>query len=121
MSTEKQNAIWKSVQVSAQQTSVAVWTPVAGKRIAITHIQIGAQGATAAKMTLYLSAGAGAYVEGTSQPVFKGSFAPVAASGQFPQALVTPTKPLIGAINDVLKITTSAALDCDVIVYGYEI
>jgi hypothetical protein len=118
MSTEKQNSTWKSVQTAAQQTSVAVWTPAAGKRIAITHIQIGAQGATAAKMTLYF--GAGAYVEGTSQAVFKGSFAPVAASGQFPQASVTPTKPIISAPNDVLRITTSAALDCDVIVYGYE-
>lgn len=121
MSSPRHNSTWKSVAVSSQQTGVAVWTPAAGKRIAVTHVQIGAQAATAAKLILWFgTTGDTSYTEGTDQPVFKGTFTPVAASGVTPVATVDFTQPIFGRPDDVLKITTSAALDCDVIVYGYE-
>lgn len=118
VSTAKQNSTFKSVQTAAQQTSTDVWVPASGKRIAITHVQIAAQAATAAKLTLYF--GAGAYVEGTSAPVFKGTLTPVAASGVTPVVVMPLAQPIFGPVGVQLKITTSAALDCDVVVYGYE-
>lgn len=121
MSTPKHNSTWKSVAVNTAQTGAAVWTPASGKRVAVTHVQIGTQGSTVGKLTLWFgAAGDTAYTEGTDQPVVKQTFSPNAAANLNPGLVVAPLQPIFGGIDQPLKITTSANLDCDVVVYGYE-
>jgi len=109
--------VWKSGNYTSTQTSTIVWDPAAGKKIAITHLQVDSYGTTAGRVILYF--GTGAYVEGTNQPVFKGSHAPSATVK--PGALPPIGSPLYSATADAeLRITTDAGISLDVVVYGYE-
>ena len=115
--------IWKSGAFTTAQTGTALWTPTAGKKIAITSIQLGTSGSTSAKLTLWFgAAGDTAYTAGTDQLVFAGTLAPILISGVEPVLLIAPTlAPIIAATaDDILRITTDANLTVDVAVYGYE-
>lgn len=112
--------VWKSANYTTAQTGAAIWTPGAGKKIAITHLSIGTYDTTAARLILWFGAsGDTTYSAGTDQLVFAASFAP-SASG-YPGAILQPASPILSATADyVLRITTDAALDVDIAVYGYE-
>ena len=108
---------FKSFNATSTQTSIAVWTPAGGKKIAVTSLEIGTYGTTSARLILYFSEGA--YVEGTSQPLFKGSFAP--SSTVKPGALISYAQPVFCTTADMdLRITTDAAMSVDIVLYGYE-
>jgi len=109
--------VWKSGNYTSTQTSTIVWDPAAGKKIAVTHLQVDSYGTTAGRIIIYF--GTGAYVEGTNQPVFKGSHAPSSTSK--PGALPPIGHALYSATADAeLRITTDAAISLDIVVYGYE-
>lgn len=112
--------IRKSFNATSTQTGGAVWTPASGKKIAITSVQIGAYGATAARLILWFGAsGDTTYTEGTDDAVIKQSFAP-SANG-FPGLVYTPDVPYYHpTADDILRVTTDAALSVDIVVTGYE-
>jgi hypothetical protein len=115
--------IWKAATYSTQQTGAALWTPAAGKKIAITHLHVTTGGTTSGRVTAWFGAGGGSpdttYTEGTDQPVFDGEFAPNANG--LPGALVQLPVPIFCANADyVLRVTTSAGITVHVVAYGYE-
>ena len=110
--------VWKSGNYTTTQTSTIIWDPAAGKKIAITHLQVDSYGTTAGRIIIYF--GTGAYVEGTNQPVFKGKHSPSATAtpGALPPIGLHP---LYSATADAeLRITTDAGISLDVVCYGYE-
>jgi hypothetical protein len=112
--------VWKSFNATTTQTGVNIWVPGGGKKIALTHLDVSAYGTTAARCILWFAAtGTTAFVEGTHQPAFKGSFAP--SSTVKPGALPPLPHPIYCVTADFcLKITTDAAMSVDVVAYGYE-
>jgi len=110
--------VWKSFNATTTQTGVVVWDPAAGKKIAITSIEIGTYGTTAARVILFFNTTT-TYTEGTHQPVFKASFAPSATVK--PGAVQSFSPVIYSATADAeLRITTDAGISIDVVVYGYE-
>lgn len=115
--------VWKSAAFTTAQTGTALWTPVAGKKIAITSIQAGCGGSISAKLILWFgAAGDTTYTAGTDQLVFAGSMAPILLSGIEPIILIMPSlAPILAeTVDHILRITTDAALTVDLAVYGYE-
>ena len=112
--------VWKSYNTTSQQTGAIVWAPAGGKRIAITHLSIGAYGTTAARLILYFGTAADTtYTAGTDQLVFAASFAPSTTAK--PGAIPYTGAPIYAVTADHnLHITTDAALSVDLTVYGYE-
>lgn len=112
--------VWKSANYTTAQTGVAIWTPTAGQKIAITRVEIGTYGITAARLLLWFGAsGDTTYTAGTDQLVIGASFAP-SASG-YPGIAENYTTPIYCPNADyILRLTTDAALSVDVSVYGYE-
>ncbi len=112
--------VWKSANYTSTQTGTTIWDPTAGKRIAITHLQVDSYGTTAGRIILWFGANADVtYTAGSDQPVFIGSHAPSTTSK--PGALPPINVPLFCLTPDhELHITTDAAISLDVVVYGYE-
>jgi hypothetical protein len=110
--------IWKSANYTSLQTGAVVWDPAAGKKIAITHLQITSYGTVAGRIILFFNTTT-TYTEGTHQPVFKGKHSP--SSSSTPGALPPVTYPLFSATADAeLRCTTDAGISLDIVVYGYE-
>jgi hypothetical protein len=110
--------IWKSANYTTTQTGAVVWDPAAGKKIAITHLQVNSYGTTAGRIILFFNTTT-TYTEGTHQPVFKGKHSP--SSSSTPGALPPITFPLFSATADAeLRCTTDAGISLDLVVYGYE-
>lgn len=111
---------WKSFNATTTQTGVAVWTPTAGKKIAISHLSVSAYGTTAGRLLLWFGAGADTtYTAGTDQLVVGLNFAPSATikTNEF----LAPATPIFCTTADhVLRITTDANLSVDIAVYGWE-
>jgi hypothetical protein len=96
--------IRKTGDYDTQQTNTALWTPASGKKFVITDIV--ASTATAGTVTLLDDA--------TIIREYK-----FAANGG---AVENPFTPDVSALADnVLKVTTSAAMDCFIVVKGYEV
>lgn len=110
--------VWKSANYTSPQTGAVVWDPAAGKRIAITHLQVNSYGTTAGRIILFFNTTT-TYTEGTHQPVFKGKHSP--SSTATPGALVPLATPIFSATTDAeLRCTTDAAISLDIVAYGYE-
>jgi hypothetical protein len=111
---------WKSGNYTTTQTGVALWTPGAGKTIAVTYLAVSSYATTAARVIVWFGAsGDTTYTAGTDQLVWAGSFAPTANSK--PGAILNFNTPIFSANADyVLRVTTDAAISLDVSVYGYE-
>ena len=113
-----QMQVWKSFNATTTQTGTVIWDPAAGKKIAITHLQVSTYGTTAARVILFFNTTT-TYTEGTHQPVCKGSFAPSATAK--PGELPPLPHPIYSATADAeLRITTDAGISIDVVCYGYE-
>lgn len=112
--------VWKSFNATSAQTGAAIWTPASGNKIAIRYCQIGSYGTTAARVIIWAgTSGDTSYTEGTDQAVFKGSFAP--STTGTPGAILQPSKVIfVNTANNVLKVTTDAAISIDIVCYGYE-
>lgn len=111
---------WKSGNYTTTQTGVALWTPAAGKTVAVTYLAVSSYATTAGRIIVWFGAAADTtYSPGTDQLVWAGSFAPSANSK--PGAILTFNTPLFSAnVDYILRVTTDAAISLDVSVYGYE-
>lgn len=112
--------IWKSANFTAQQTGGAIWTPAAGRKIAITRYVLSAYGTTAGRVLLWFGASADTtYSAGTDQLLTAASFAPSSTvKAGIAENLFTPV--LCLSADFILRITTDAAMSIDVAVYGFE-
>lgn len=98
-----------------------LWTPAAGKKIAVTHVIVGSAGTTQGRLVLWFGAnGDTTYSAGTDQPVADITFSPSASATP---GWSFPSGPLPIPCNTAdyrLKVTTDAALTLGIVVYGYE-
>jgi hypothetical protein len=111
---------WKSANYTTTQTGVAVWTPGAGKTIAVTYLAVSSYATTTGRVIVWFGAsGNTTYTAGTDQLVWAGSFAPGTSSK--PGAILNFPTPVFSAnVDYVLRVTTDANISLDVSVYGYE-
>lgn len=110
----------KSFNATSTQAGTDVWTPAAGKRIAVTSVVIGTYGTTAGRVILWFGDNADTtYTAGTDQLLLAFSTAPSATSK--PGLVFTPNTPVFCTTADrELHITTDAAVSIDIAVHGYE-
>jgi hypothetical protein len=98
----------KTAQFTTTQTSTTLSATIASTQFAVvTYVQIQVGGTTAGALQIYF--GTGAYTRGTNSAVFDGEFAP--SSTLKPGVIIEPTNGLRGALDEELKVTTSAALN----------
>ena len=95
------------------ETNTAIWTPPAGKALVVTDLFVFARGNTDALVSVFIDTN----VNGNR--VFHNDVAvaiigPFTWSHQFKLGIV-------GGVDEVLKVTTSAAIDVDIMAHGYEI
>jgi hypothetical protein len=111
---------WKSANYTTTQTGVAVWTPGAGKTIAVTYLAVSSYATTTGRVIVWFGAsGDTTYTAGTDQLVWAGSFAPGTSSK--PGAILNFPTPVFSAnVDYILRVTTDANISLDVSVYGYE-
>jgi hypothetical protein len=104
----------------AAGAAASIWDPTSGKRIAITHINIGTGGTTAARLILFFAANADlTYTEGTDQLVFDGTLTPTSTAT--PGAIMPFNPPCFCQTADFeLKAQTDANLTVAISVLGYE-
>jgi hypothetical protein len=113
--------VHKFVSVTTQQTGTDVWTPAAGKRIAVTSVILGSFGTTAARVILWFGDNADTtFTVGTDQVLCAASFAPSATAK--PGLVYTPgVNPVFCTTADrELHLTTDAGISLDITVEGYE-
>jgi len=112
--------VWKSFAYTAAQTGIGLWTPASGKRIAITHIEVNIGGTTGGVVTFFFDDDT-TYTAGTDQPVIAPwTVAPSATVKPF--KVLAPASPIIAGTADyLLRLTTSAGITIDGVVYGYEL
>jgi hypothetical protein len=112
--------VHKFVSVTTTQTGSDVWSPAAGKRIAVTSVVVASFGTTAARVILWFGANADTtFTVGTDQVLCAASFAPSATSK--PGLVFTPAVPVFCTTADFeLHLTTDAGISLDITVEGYE-
>ena len=113
--------VWKQVEATTTQTGTAIWTPTAGKKIAVTSYEIGTGGTTAGLVTIWFGASADTtFTQGTDQVVFRGSLTPSSSAtpGVISNHGVAPI--YCTTADHVLRYTTSAAITIYVTIYGFE-
>ena len=112
--------VWKGANYTTTQTGAAIWTPASGKRVNLTRLVVSSYGTTAGRVIIWFGGAADTtYNAGTDQLVLAVSFAPSANSK--PGVVENYTLPIQGVnANDVLRITTDAAISLDIAAYGYE-
>jgi hypothetical protein len=113
--------VHKDVEYTTAQTGTIIWTPTTGKKFAITDITITTGGTTAGLVTLFDAASATTtYAAGTTPAIFRGNFAPSATS--YAGVVKSFNVPYVSTTaNNVVHITTSAAMTVYVQINGYEI
>lgn len=113
--------IWKRGAYTTTQTGTVLWDPTAGKKIAVTHIIVGSKATAAGDLVLWFGAnGDTTYNGGTDQPVLEVTLTPTASStpGLILPSSIFPIR--CQTADHELKVTTSAALNFSVVVYGFE-
>jgi hypothetical protein len=111
---------WKSFNATTTQTGAAIWTPSAGKKVAINSLSVSSYGTTAFRCIIWFGSSSDTtYTAGTDQLVWAGSFAP--STTQKPFMTRQYFSPIFANSADyVLRITTDAAGSVDVEATGYE-
>lgn len=109
----------KGAFYNTTRTGTAVWTPASGKKIVIQNYQIMCQGSIQSDVQLWFGGSADTtFTRGTDYCIYDGGYTPgyngrsnIALSGLW----VAP------AVDDVLRITTTAAVNIRLTVWGYEV
>jgi hypothetical protein len=97
-----------TAQTTTTQTSTILGpTNASTVRMAVTSIQIQTGGTTAGALQVYF--GTGAYSRGTNKAIFDGEFAP--SSTLKPGFALSPSVPWLGAGDEEVRFTTSAAIN----------
>lgn len=105
--------IHKNGSYSTQQASTALWTPASGKTIVVTDMIIIVGGSTDGEVKIFDN------TDAAGNYLFKGSLE-VATNKN---AIITHafSTPFVASAEDnVIKVTTSAAMTIDVMLHGYE-
>ena len=111
--------IWKSANVTSQQTGLELWSPTSSKRVNLTFLSVCSYGTNSGRVLIWFGAdGDTTYSAGTDQLVWAGSFAPTTSSK--PGAIINFTLPVQGSIDYNLYVTTDAGVSLDIVCYGYE-
>ena len=106
--------VHKDVEYTTAQTGTTIWTPTSGKKFVVTDVTIATGGTTAGVVTLFDN------TDAANGRIVKAAFAPSASSS--PGLVKQFRTPYISAAaNNLLKITTSAAMTVYVQIDGYEI
>jgi len=113
--------VHKDGEYTTAQTGTVIWTPTTGKKFAITDITISVGGTTSGVVTLFDAITATTiYTAGTTPAIFRATFAPSATSN--PGTVKSFNVPYVSTTaNNVVHITTSAAMTVYVQLNGYEI
>ena len=113
--------VHKDAEYTTAQTGTVVWTPTSGKKFAITDITISTGGTTSGIVTIFDATSATTtYTAGTTPAIWRGEFAPSANSK--PGALKNFNVPYVSTTaNNVVHVTTSAAMTVYIQINGYEI
>ena len=108
-------------EYTTAQTGTVLWTPTTGKKFAITDITISVGGTTSGIVTLFDAASATTtYTAGTTPAIFRGTFAPSTTAN--PGVVKSFNVPYISTTaNNVVHVTTSAAMTVYIQLNGYEI
>lgn len=111
---------WKTVNVTTTQTGSDVWSPTAGKRIAVTSLSVSAYGTTGGRVILWFGLTADTtYSAGTDQALFICNVIPSASLKE--NFVFTPAVPVFCTTADMeIHLTTDANISLDIVVYGYE-
>jgi hypothetical protein len=106
--------IHKDATFSTTQTDTPIWTPETGKRFVVTDLQVSCGGVTDSVVTIFDDTNV------LGNRLFNASV-DVTNNKQFFANIPLKTPYLGASINNSLKLTTSAAIDIDVIMHGYEV
>lgn len=125
LGTSLATQVWKKVGAfTTSQTGVAIWTPAAGKKIAITHIFLTSSGTDPGLARLWFGAsGDTTYNDGTDQLVIVMNFGPVSTADaeSFPGMPLALASPIVAVTADhILRLDTTGNLDIEGVIYGYE-
>ena len=107
-------AVHKDAAFTTAQAGTSIWTPAAGNKFVVTDIIITGFGATDAYLTLFDE------TDVAGQRLYRGQFDVSVNGAQYLVISLRVPYVSIAADND-LKVTTSADLDFDIIINGYEI
>ena len=112
--------VWKQVEATTAQTGTTIWDPTSGKRIAVTSLEIGTGGTTAALVTIWFGDNADVtFSQGSDQVLFRGTLTPTATST--PGVISNYSIPEFCTTADrELHYTTSANITIYIKVSGYE-
>jgi hypothetical protein len=106
--------VHKDFMATTQQTDTSIWTPVLGNRYVVTDLVIVASGTTNAIVSIYDD------TDVLGNRIFRAPIE-VVTNKQFEWSHSFKT-PFTAPVADTsLKITTSAAIDVDISIHGYEI
>jgi len=102
----------KGFAYTTAQTDTALWTPASGKRVMVTGYIITATGTTDADMQMFFN------TNSANNWVYNGRIDVSANSPVMGSMTMNP--PTGGAIDEILKVTTNAAMTVAGVVFGYE-
>jgi hypothetical protein len=106
--------IHKDANYTTAQTATALWTPASGKKFVVTDIGLFASGSTDAIVTIYDETNA------TGNRIFS-CYVEVATNKQFKHSHAFKVPWVSSAVDNVLRVTTSDAINIYVGAHGYEI
>jgi hypothetical protein len=106
--------VHKDKTFSAKLTNEAVWTPAAGKKVVITDVTMNVSGTNDGTISLFLNSDA----EGSR--LFRGSVN-VTINKQFLYNHTYKVPFESQTAGHAVKMTTSAAMDIDLMLHGYEV
>jgi hypothetical protein len=114
--------IQRAIQFTTTQTGGVIYTPTTGRRLVVTYMYVGVGGTTAGTYQIWFGAsGDTTYTRGTDVPIVDHEWKP--SSTVAPGVVIGNGAGPIGegALNDVLRITTSAAINPITVTWrGYE-
>ena len=113
--------VHKDAEYTTAQTGTVVWTPTTGKKFVVTDITISVGGTTSGIVTLFDAVTATTtYTAGTTPAIFRAAYAP--STNSSPGTVKSFNVPYISAAaNNVVHVTTSAAMTVYIQLNGYEI
>lgn len=113
--------VHKDVEYTTAQTGTVIWTPTTGKKFAVSDLTISVGGTTSGIVTIFDAVTATTtYTAGTTPAIFRGTFAPSATAN--PGVIKSFNVPYVSAAaNNVVHVTTSAAMTVYIQLNGYEI
>ncbi len=94
------------------QTDTVLWTPPSGKRVVLTDLFVFAHGSTDGRITVFMEDNTNGNVIFNTE-VAVALIAPFTWSHQYKLGIV-------GGVDESVKLTTDAAVDCDIMCHGYE-